>query len=77
MMEGDAVPDDGRYWPLTVAEAAQAQREAADRLAEAPDGWLVRQARQFPQRMTSPPRQFEVERWVLVQAYRIARAASP
>jgi hypothetical protein len=46
--------DETRRWPMSVEEAAQAQREAADRLAEAPDeyaGWLVCQAAQFP-----PPR---------------------
>jgi hypothetical protein len=62
---------------MTLEEAAEAQREAADRLVEAPDGWLVCQASQFPP-PPRPPLQEEIERWYLAQGYRLTRtAASP
>ncbi|HEY2619036.1 MAG TPA: hypothetical protein VGI78_16975 [Acetobacteraceae bacterium] len=71
------LPDDNwRYFPPTIAEAALALREAADQLAEAPDGyvgWLVRRASQFP-RPPQAPRQMDVNYWILVQEYRLQRS---
>jgi hypothetical protein len=64
------------YFPPTIAEAALALREAADRLAEAPAGyvgWLVRRASQFPQ----PPRtpcQMDVNYWIRQQEYWLQRS---
>lgn len=77
-MGESAVPDDVRYWPVTVEKAAQAQREAAERLAETADeyvGWLVRRASQFPLQLARPPLQFEMEYWCLKQGYWLTRSA--
>jgi hypothetical protein len=55
--------DDTRRWAITL----EALRQAAERLARAPDGWLVCQTSQFPQ--PHDPRQCDIEFFYLRQGH--------